>query len=165
MCALAPSLLTAGTLQQSLHNVAAQAGLTSGAAEPAEILVWPLHAGELLGTGVVRGRGSLMCSSYGPQPGAMAGTIIFSGKIPVSGSGGFQGEIRVSARVLVTGTCQFGQGTAVGLGTVTGSGPVYDADGKPAGIATVSGDIFVKHEGGTFAVMRQTVTVAGRVQP
>ncbi len=94
------------------------------------------------GSGTVSGfAGGLMCpvGPYGFGNGQASGEARVSGDIAVTGAGG-RGEIPVSGILWIAGTCLNGMIQSIsGSGWVSGSGPVYGADGRFLGNVTVSG--------------------------
>ncbi|MHB2026568.1 MAG: hypothetical protein ACYCPQ_08010 [Elusimicrobiota bacterium] len=125
----------------------------------------PGSPGILSGGGNVSGFGNFFCSPMNGPSGFMSGGVFLSGSIEVNGNGGVHGDIPVSGNALLNGQCSYGSGYVSGFTTVSGSGPVYDAQGNPAGTAQLSGDVSINvFVASSEAFIDQYVDVSGTVQ-
>jgi hypothetical protein len=125
----------------------------------------PVRAGSASGSGWVNGSGWLNCSSHDPQrPGWFSGWIRLDGDIRVYGPDGTVGSVRVDGSIHVSGSCTNGSGFAHGSGRVDGRGYLYK-DGRPVGMADVSGTVFLNRYVHGHAFFTEHVSVSGQFRP
>ena len=122
--------------------------------EAAEVVAY--RSGRVDGSGHVTGSGYIHCSGS-----SLSGSVSFSGTIDVRGDDGVRGSIRVSGTAFVNGSCHNGNSSATVSVEVRGSDRVYDAEGRPAGTADVSGRIWAASIRSGSVFVSQYVNVSG----
>jgi hypothetical protein len=122
----------------------------------------PVQSGYASGTGWLSGSAHLWCNEApGGNGGWMSGSVHLRGDLSVNGPDGTRGTVPVSGFVHLTGSCRDGSGFVSGSAYFDGSGPLYK-DGRRAGVARLSGSVFVHQHANGFVWINQYASLSGR---